>query len=408
MQAVLALTSQISRSIQGRKFANLKLEQFKAQADRVLKNSDLESTRNSLAWSGKRKFRVIERHIENKQANICSFILSPHDGGLLPAFKPGQFLTFELAVPDQSAPVVRCYSLSSSPEQNDQYRVSIKRLDSPPDSGADIPAGCSSCYFHNDLQDGDVLSVMTPNGDFHLNTDSERPVVLIGGGIGVTPVLSMLKWLSDTNSSREVWFFYAAINRTEIALVDEIRDIIASNPHFHCVVLYSDPTEKCIEGKDYDCTGYVSVELLKKYIKNSNYEFYLCGPPPMMASLTPQLLEWGVPEEDIHSEAFGPASVKSIGEPQSDEIESDEQYVIEFAKSNKSLTWTPGAGTLLEFAEENGIQINFGCRSGNCNTCITAIKSGDVTYLRKPVNKLEKGSTLVCIAKPNGDVSLDA
>ena len=408
MQACVGLVSQINSAIRNRKMDRRRLAYFKTQTANLIKQAEVERERTELTWSGKRKFRVVERRIENKDCNICSFYLAPHDGGKLPTFHPGQFLTFELAIPDQQAPVIRCYSLSDSPLKNDRYRVSIKRLPPPPSAEPGTPAGLSSSFFHDSIQEGDVVDVIAPNGGFYLDTHSDRPVVLIGGGVGLTPVLSMLKWLADTNSHREVWFFYAVTHGGEVALKGEISAIISDHSNFHSVIVFSKPSDECVEGKDYDFSGYLSVDVLKRYLKNSNYEFYICGPPPMMESLTTQLQDWGVPESDVRMEAFGPASVKKIAKSKPPDAETSKGFNVEFTRSGKSLVWTPDAGTLLELAEANDIRINSGCRAGNCSTCLTALKGGKVSYISKPASQLAQGSTLVCIAHPDGDVSLDA
>lgn len=190
MQACIGLVSQINSTIRYRKMDQRKLAYFKSQTANLIKQAEIKRERTELTWSGKRKFRVVERRVENKDGNICSFYLAPHDGGKLPSFQPGQFLTFELAIPNQQSPVIRCYSLSDSPLKSDRYRVSIKRLPAPPSKKKQVPDGLSSCYFHDNIREGDVVDVMAPNGGFCLDTHSDRPVVLIAGGIGLTPVLS--------------------------------------------------------------------------------------------------------------------------------------------------------------------------------------------------------------------------
>ena len=408
LQASVGLVSQINGAFRRRQMDFRKLAFFREQTDILLKRAEVERERTELTWAGKRKFRVVERRIANKMGDICSFYLAPHDGGALPPFLPGQFLTFELKIPDQPAPVIRCYSLSDSPMARDRYRVTIKRLGPPPKAGPEVPGGLSSTFFHDSLHEGDVLDVMAPNGGFHLQTSSDRPVVLIGGGVGLTPVLSMLKWLADNDSHREAWFFYAVRNGDDIALRDEIDAIIENNSHFHSVILYSAPTDACVEGEDYDCPGFLTTDVLKRYLGTSNYEFYICGPPPMMEAITAQLIDWGVPEEDVHFEAFGPASVKKIKKHDHAADEAREGVKVEFTRSGKSFVWHEDAGTLLDLAEKNGVRINSGCRAGNCGTCSTALKQGKVSYVTKPASKLAKGSALLCIACPDGDVALDA
>jgi uncharacterized protein len=407
LQAGFGLYGELGHVIHLRRLERRKLALFVAQSNALMRRAETSRDRAALTWSGKRKFRVVARRFENRANDICSFYLEPHDGGPLAPFVPGQFLTFELNIPDHPVPVVRCYSLSDSPTARDRYRVSIKKVPPPPKAAPDIPPGLSSSFFHDSLKEGDIVDVRAPAGGFCLDTESVRPAVFIAGGVGLTPVLSMFKWLGDSGSERNAWFFYAVRNSNDIALRDEILDVVNKNKEqFHMVTLYGAPTEQCVEGRDYDCQGFLSVDVLKRYLGTSNYEFYICGPPPMMEATVKALLNWGVPESDIHFEAFGPASVKKVQKP--DPPGTAAGVKVELARSRKSLVWTPETGTLLELAEANGVRINSGCRAGNCGTCVTAIKSGNVHYVVKPATDPAPGSVLVCIAHPNGEVTLDA
>lgn len=409
LQAGFGLFGEVDHALRKRRMDRRKLAAFTAQTNVLIRRAETSRDRAELTWSGKRKFRVVMRRVENRANDIRSFYLEPHDGGALPPYLPGQFLTFELNIPDHPVPVVRCYSLSDSPLVRDKYRVTIRRMPRPPKAGPEIPPGLSSGYFHDSLKEGDIVDVRAPTGGFHLDIASERPVVLIAGGVGLTPVLSMFKWLADTGSNREAWFFYATRNSNDIALRDEIRDVASKNKkQFHTVTLYSEPTDRCVEGEDYDCKGFLSVDVLKRHLKTSNYEFYICGPPPMMEAIVKALLDWGVPEADIRFEVFGPASVKKVQKPEPAGEAAGAGFKVELTRSRKSLVWTQGAGTLLELAEANGIKINSGCRAGNCGTCVTAVKRGNVSYLVKPASNPAPGSVLVCIAHPNGDIALDA
>jgi hypothetical protein len=385
-----------------------RLQRFNDLTRLTLKRAETDWLKSGLTWAGKRKFRIVEKCIENKCGDICSFYLRPHDGGELPPFLPGQFLTFELPVADQPTPVIRCYSLSDGPGRLDRYRVTIKRLPPPPDADASIPGGLSSTYFHTSLKEGDVVDVQAPKGGFVLDLQSDRPVVLIGGGVGLTPVLSMLKALDDSGSPRDVWFFHAARSGEDIVLADEIREIASRKSNVHYKVLFSSPTNQCIKGRDFDIPGFLTVDVLKDYLPSSNYEFYVCGPPPMMASLTEQLQDWGVPEADIHYEAFGPASVKTVHKAHDAGEQAAGSVQVEFTRSGKRLNWQEEDGTLLDLAEKHGVRIASGCRAGNCGTCATALREGDVTYVTKPASSPAQGSVLMCVACPKGDIILDA
>lgn len=405
-QAAVGITAYVARSSAARRRSAEELTLFRERARILLERTQAERDRSELSWNGRRKFRVARRDYENPAKDVCSFYLVPHDQRPLPPFRPGQFLTFELPIPGQPKPVVRCYSLSDGAHLRDHYRVTIKKLGPPPNAPAGTPPGVSSTYFHDSLTEGSIVEVMAPAGQFYLDEESQRPVVLIAGGVGITPVLSMLNTLIGRGSNREIWFFYGVRFRAEHAMYDHLKQIDRDNPNVRLVVCYSSPTESCREGDDFTHKGFVSVALMKTLLPSNNYEFYICGPPPMMEMVNRDLQGWGVPESDIHFEAFGPASVKKTQEPP--KADAPAAAAVVFARSNRTIEWTPTAGTLLEFGEANGIKINCGCRTGNCGTCLTAIKEGEINYIHKPGKTPEPGSCLVCISTPKGRVVLDA
>jgi ferredoxin-NADP reductase len=363
------------------------------------------------AWQGQRSFRVTHKVAEDAGASVCSFHLVPEDGKPLPAFLPGQFLTFHLdvAVADGTRErIVRCYSLSGAPSP-DHCRVSIKRVPAPAGRG-DLPPGRSSNHFHDHVEVGSVLQVGAPAGHFHLDAGT-GPVVLIGGGIGITPMLSMLNWSLAGQSERELWLFYGVRNSREHAMKNEIETLAAAHGNFKLHVCYSDPLPGDVAGRDYHHAGRVGVDLLRLELPLKPYHFYICGPTPMMASLVAGLEDWGVPDGHIHFEAFGPASVKrrrSASVPEGDGSTAQGDVVVTFARSGKQLPWQPDAGTLLEFAEREGVAVSSGCRAGGCGTCQTMIKAGEVAYPQPPDFDPEPGNCLLCVCVPKTSVTLEA
>lgn len=359
---------------------------------------------NVAAWTGFRPFRVERRQIEDAARSICSFYLVPTDGQPLPAFLPGQFLTFRLDLPAEQ--IVRCYSLSDAPRP-DHYRVSIKRVPAP--AGSDLPPGRSSNHFHDHVAVGDTLQVRAPGGHFHIDK-SDAPVVLIGGGIGITPMLSMLHWCLAEQPGREVWLFYGVRNGREPVMKAELEALAVAHPNFRLRFCFSDPLPED-RPEDYQHHGRVDVNLLRMSLPLKPYHFYICGPTPMMESLVTGLEAWGVPEARIHFEAFGPASIKrkpaTVMAPVETAVAASD-IVVTFAKSGKQLAWQPGAGTLLDFAEANGIQVDSGCRAGGCGSCQTTIQSGEVAYPNPPDYDPEPGSCLLCCCAPKTSVTLEA
>lgn len=369
----------------------------------------IEPVASGLAWKGYKEFIVQRRQIEDRNNDICSFYLVPSDGKPLSAYSPGQFLTFKLPIrnPDthELKFVVRCYSLSDAP-QPDNYRVSIKRIPAPV-SKPDVPAGVSSGFFHDQVQEGSRLLVKAPSGHFHLMEGASLPVVLIGGGIGITPMLSILNTLLDSGINREVYLYYGVRNGSEHIMKEHLQKLASTHGNFHLHVCYSEPHENDVIDDDYQHNGRVDIPLLRTTLKLKRYQFYVCGPKPMMESLIPGLEDWGVDSGDIYYESFGPASL--IKHEKSEQKETSEQPItVNFSRSGKSITWDSTVDSLLEFAEANDIEVESGCRAGSCGSCQTALKAGEVDYNQEPDADVEPGHCLLCISTPKCDLILDA
>src|SRR6185436_9521745 len=278
------------------------------------------------------------------------------------------------------------------------YRVTIKRALPPPDQ-AGAPCGVASTFFCDAVKEGDILDVKAPSGHFTLNLAQETPVVLISGGVGITPMLSMLNAIAASGSKREVWFFFGARHRGEHMQKEHLERMAAKHENVRLHICYSRPGAGDVQGRDYQHTGRVSIELLKQLLPSSNYDYYLCGPGPFMKSITDGLREWGVPDKHVFFEAFGPATVRRVSAPVSGQPSAAPVAPVEvaFSKSGKVIQWKSGEGTLLDLAEANGVRIDAGCRAGNCGTCLVAIKSGDVEYLAGHGATAEEHSCLTCI-----------
>ncbi len=225
---------------------------------------------------------IVDRKVSESEI-ITSLYLTPEDGVALPQFQPGQFLTFELDIPDHEKPVIRTYSLSDCPNP-EYYRVSIKRELAPPDH-PDLPPGLSSNYFHDRVEVGTRLRVGPPRGKFHLDQDSERAIVLLSGGVGLTPMISMMNEIIQSGSRRPVWFVHGVRNGREHAMGRHVRRIAEEKNNIRAHIRYSDPDPDDVEGRDYDSPGRIDIALLKQLLPFDDYDFYLCGPPAFMKSL---------------------------------------------------------------------------------------------------------------------------
>ena len=352
-------------------------------------------------WKGFREFFVAQ--VTPETSDCKSVYLKPVDGKPITSFQPGQHLTIRLPIPGETKPLVRCYTISDGPGK-DYYRITVKAIAGPP--GTELPPGKVSCFLNANLIVGDRLDIKSPSGNFFLDR-SNAPVVMLAGGIGVTPFISMIDSLVEQQSSRTVLLAYGVRNSQEQPFKQYINDVCQSHANIHVVNCFSSPTADDVRGTDYHVDGYVSVDMLKKILPNNEYLFYLCGPPPFMNSLFDGLKEWGVPESRIRFEAFGPATIKrkrAAETTDSSAIASD----VNFSASGKKINWDSDCDSLLDLAEANQINIEFGCRAGSCGSCETDLLSGKVRYIEGATPTCSPDKCLVCIAQPQGSVELGA
>ena len=357
-----------------------------------------EQTRNEY-----RRFTV--QRIEQESATIKSFYLEPADGAGLACYKPGQFLPIRVAVPGQEKLLTRTYTLSDAPGKH-HYRLSIKREPAGPGGH---PPGLVSNWFHDQVHTGSTIDAMAPRGQFVLDTGSGRPVVLLSAGVGITPMISVVNYLARQFATcgvkRDVWFVHGARNGRELAFAEHLRDLEEKLPHKNLYISLSHPTLEDKEIGVHHHAGRIDINLLKSILPLDDYEFYLCGPPGFMKSLYTGLKALNIGDDRIHYEFFGPATVlsprrKTRGDPA---VPVSGSVRVRFAKSGIEADWDSSKGTLLEFAEEQGIEAAYGCRSGACSTCSVRVLEGKVDYQTPPVVDADEGCALICSAVPSAE-----
>ena len=400
MQLVVLFYTSVRRASAVRMQRRLDSDLFSRRI--ALASMQLKRQEQAGSWSGTRKFQI--EKIVKECDEVASFYLTPHDKKPLPIFLPGQFLTFDLNIPGQRSRVARCYSLSDRPLP-DYYRVTIKQV---PATAGNKP-GLVSNHFHTSLKQGDILDIRAPGGGFYLNVNHLTPVVLLAGGVGITPMVSMLNEITAMSPQREVWLFYCVRNSKDHIFKEHLERVARENPMLHLHNCYSKAGEGDAKGQQYQHEGRVTLELLKSELPSNNFDYFMCGPGAMMQDMHEGLLAWGVPEEKIHMEAFGPASVKRTAAPTSAAPEAGAVAPkVNFSKTGREAAFGKDLDSLLDLALAESIPISYGCRSGNCGTCKTAIKSGKIKYRKNPGCDVETGSCLTCIAIPDGDIALDA
>jgi nitric oxide dioxygenase len=252
-------------------------------------------------WNGYRKF-VVDQKVPESEV-ITSFYLRPEDGGQLPRFLPGQYITVRIDHPTTPTSP-RNYSLSDEPGKG-HYRISVKR-----ESGMEnaSPDGLISTYLHDVVQPGDVLELGPPCGEFTIDptTVGERPIVFLAGGVGVTPLLSMAKSLVTQGVIAPIHFVQAAKNSGVQAFADELYKLISDKDFVEVQVLYDEPREDDVESGKCDRTGMIDTEVLRQWTPIADGDFYFCGPKPFMQTVHSGLKELGVDDSRIHFEFFGP------------------------------------------------------------------------------------------------------
>ena len=245
------------------------------------------------------------------------------------------------------------------------------------------------------------------SSDLFIDPDPNVPVVLIGGGIGITPMMSMLRWCMAQQPQRVVHLYCGLRNSGEHAFKQALETFAASHRALHLNVVYSRPGEPDLQGRDYQHHGHVDVELLRRTLPHGRHHFYVCGPPAMMQTLVPALAEWGVPVADIHYEAFGPASVKLPGAVVA-AASTVTAVEVRFQRSGRTLTWDGQDASLLDFAERHGVEVESGCRSGGCGSCETRVLEGKVQYDHAPDHDVTPGHCLLCVGRPSSPLVLEA
>jgi ferredoxin len=190
-----------------------------------------------------------------------------------------------------------------------------------------------------------------------------------------------------------------------------MRRVAEENDTVTVHIRYSQPRPEDLKGRDYDSTGHVDIALLKELLPARDMDYFICGPPPFMKSLVKDLKEWGVPEERIRFELFGPAALLQEGtRPKSTKKKltgNGEDFDVVFAQSGITARWDPEDESLLSFAESQGVFPDYSCRSGICHSCMYELLEGEVEYAFEPLDPPYPGHVLLCCSRPKSNVVID-
>ena len=334
--------------------------------------------------------------IVDESATIKSFHLRPGDGaGLLP-HAAGQHLPIRIKLPGEEKAVIRTYTLSVAPSDG-IYRISVKR------------DGQVSQFLHDCIAVGDVIEARAPAGDFSIDARSTRPAVLLAGGVGITPMLAMLRHIVyeglRKQRVRPVTLFHASRSKADRPFDKEIAELIGATKGVARLVRVLSDTTDAEEGRDFDAAGRIDMAMLTRFLPFNDYDFYLCGPAQFTQGLYDGLRALNIADDRIQAEPFGPSSLIRTGDAKVAAVSpgaqpSEKPVPVVFTSSLKEARWAPGSGTLLELAEARGLEPEFSCREGNCGTCRTKLVKGAVAYVKQPTAKIDADEVLLCCAVP--------
>lgn len=299
-------------------------------------------------------------------------------------FQPGQYLT--VVVPVEGRLVSRCYSICSAPDEPQHLEIAVRRQ------------GLVSAALHESVRSGGAIAVRKPAGKFVYPSDSRRPIVLLGGGVGITPLLAMLRHAAAADPGREVTLLLSVRSGAQIPFKGELEEL-GRRPGVSVVVTATRggavPPVR---------SGRLDLEFVRREVPNPTAcVFCMCGPAEMIDGFRTGLPAMGVPPDQVRAEAFeaarhGPAT-HAAGGP----------FTLELTVSGKTVA-VPAGTTLLEAAEHAGADIPSSCRAGVCQTCRTRVVSGSVDC---PADCMDDGDrregwVYPCVAWPKSDCALEA
>jgi ferredoxin-NADP reductase len=347
---------------------------------------------------------VIAR-IVDEAPDVKTFRLAPIDGGPLPfTYRAGQYLNLALTVDGRR--VNRSYTIASAPTRVGHCEISVKRGQGP-----------GSCHLHDAGREGQRVRVSAPAGTFVFEPASASRVVLIAGGIGITPLLSTIRSLTDAGWPGDIYLLYSVRTAADIAFRAELTWLARRFPNLRVRVMVTrDPRPDVTDSCGLVVSGQITAEAIASFVPDLRRgPVLLCGPAPMMAAMRETLVALGVPDAEILQEAFvsRPEVIDAgVGgdSPAADGPLPDGDTAIVFRRAGCSVDAAPGQ-TVLEAAENAGVAIPYECRAGICGQCKTPLVSGRVAMeVQDALSAADRarGLILACQARALQPIEIDA
>lgn len=354
------------------------------------------------SWSnGRHQVRCVK--VIQETRDVCTFCFMAEQP-IMFFFKPGQFVTLELEIDQQS--VFRSYTISSSPSLPYSFSITVKR----------VPGGQVSNWLHDNLGEGDELAVHGPAGVFNCIDYPNDKVLFLSGGVGITPVMSMARWYFDTNADVDMCFIHSARTPEDIIYQRELENMAARIQNFKLHLI----CEQSTSGQFWSgYRGYLDRAKLGMMAPDfMEREIFCCGPTPYMDAVKAMLKESGFDMSRYHEESFGatPTEIQDevfeIAEQAQEELEAlvpSDMRRVEFSRSGKSVQIAPGE-TVHAGAARLGLHIPKACGMGICGTCKVLKTAGKVEMNHNGGISEEdtaEGYILSCCSIPQGDVVID-
>ena len=358
-----------------------------AARTRVLPPKSVTAARKKF-WSGE----LVVARIFQETHDTKTFRFRLPEGGLLPfEHAPGQYINLKLRIDGRR--VNRSYTISSSPTRPDYCEITVKR----------VPDGYASHFLHDVVVEGDRIAVSAPAGVFFFAGHESDRIVLLAGGVGITPMMSVVRSLTDRSWAGDIFLLFSVRKPEDVIFQAELEHLQRRFPNLHVDIIVSSQR------------GHVTREIIEAHVPDlKGGPIMMCGPGPMMVAMRALLIEMGIPDAEIHEEEFVSPPTPAPGEPEPAEEELPAANGVApnvlFERSGKS-TEVPRELTVLEAAEECGVEIPFECRSGICGQCKTRIISGKVVMeVQDALTGADraKGIVLACQARAAQDLVVDA
>lgn len=348
---------------------------------------------NAPVWAyGEMEVRCIQ--ITQETHDVYSFCFTS-DTPMVFNFKPGQYVMIKADIDGKS--VSRFYSISTSPARPYNFSLTIKR----------VPGGLMSNWMHEHFHEGDCLTIEGPQGDFNFIDLPSKKALMLSGGSGITPVMSMTRWLYDIASDVDIHFVHSARSPEDIIFYRELQAMDARWPNFRFSVV----CEGSLAGTSWSgYRGFLNSEMLQQMVPDlKERTIYICGPEGYMQAVRNITSTLSVPEGQYHEENFGGQAKNSVESTETLKNKSNTKPLITFSKTGKAIE-AEYSDTLLDVAAKNGVWINSACRMGFCSSCKVKKSAGEVICNHTggiTDAEIEEGYILACCSYAKSDVTLD-